>query len=688
MEMKFIRILRPAFLFFGIMAIPAEASSGPMIPTLQPYQVVSPKGTWLLDVKPSDRHGGGPSSATLSNKNTGEIVWKQELPYTFWQCCVTDDGFVGGYGYSKGLEIGFPPGDVGGEFLVRILDPKGDVIHAETTRIEVSFQSYAPRVYASWLVLDSSSDRMVIVMPDDTLRIYWLLAGELESALPAIPRKEGEDWDDLAEIRFIPDSRLMLLRYSCGVSSSEEETFGSRFVIIDERGKEIWSLDRIKTLPRDDERRVPRFAILPPAEPVDEPIAAPPENDDPFAVPESDDVSDPFAAPDPFADVGPVPEFVGPPEPDRVADFSLFLGDIGERVTYRISRSGEERRPVWMVAETARRKDSLPEEPDEDALLVPDSPMVAVKKLAGFQLSMPGKEHLGELAAAALGADGIIHVIETATGLVRVFGSDGKFLHNCDPGDAHVIETGWYGAAVAVASSGEVFARIEEYAKGGKKADPMAGNYLRFDPDGKLKDEIFTGAEKSFGRLQTVPGKQVFLGYGYGDEVIPVPLEGDLGGVDAMTHRADGQWLDLIVDVACAEDGKIAVRDSSFRYDEKNRFVTPFPRLPNHLPGETVTIYTAAGKPVRTLDFTKFEALERIAFAGGHIVATGNFKPAVPRVYVFTDKGETVGAFDAEIPVGEHGLDLRVFVVGDGKEILVIDLLSAKVLRYEMPTAR
>jgi hypothetical protein len=154
MEMKFLRILRRAFLVLGILAFQAEASSPVMIPILQPYQAVSPKGTWLLDVKPSDRYGSGSSTTTLSNKNTGEIVWTKELPYTFWQCCVTDDGFVGGYGYSKGLEFRFPPEKESGEFLVRILDPKGDVIHAETTRSELSFQSNVPSLYASWLLLD------------------------------------------------------------------------------------------------------------------------------------------------------------------------------------------------------------------------------------------------------------------------------------------------------------------------------------------------------------------------------------------------------------------------------------------------------------------------------------------------------------------------------------------------------
>ena len=74
-----------------------------MVPILQPYQVVSPDGTWVLDVKPGNREAAGPGATTLTHTKTGQIAWKRMLPYTFWQCCVNNDGVVGGYAYTKGV---------------------------------------------------------------------------------------------------------------------------------------------------------------------------------------------------------------------------------------------------------------------------------------------------------------------------------------------------------------------------------------------------------------------------------------------------------------------------------------------------------------------------------------------------------------------------------------------------------
>ncbi len=84
-----------------VQCIPSWGGYPPMVPILQPYQVVSPDGTWVLDVKPGNREASGPAATTLTNVKTGRIAWKRMLPYTFWQCCVNDDGVVGGFAYTK-----------------------------------------------------------------------------------------------------------------------------------------------------------------------------------------------------------------------------------------------------------------------------------------------------------------------------------------------------------------------------------------------------------------------------------------------------------------------------------------------------------------------------------------------------------------------------------------------------------
>lgn len=627
-----------------------------MVPTLQPYQVSSPEGSWLLDVKPSHRYGSGPSSATLIHKKTGEIAWKQELPFTFWQCCVNEDGYVGGYGYTKGPMGGDPYtyGEDGGEFIVRILDPKGVGIYAETTRRGAVFFAHYPDIYARWLTLDSSSDRMIIAMPNDTLRIYGLRRGVLVSALPAVSRDNSEIHDTLAEIRFIGDTEMSLLRYSSWDSSKNDDTLGSRFVLINFEGKMIWSLDCVQILPRIENRIYPRYAILS----ISPRISI---NEDPFA-----------AVDENSSKAGDSPTHIS------VADFELFLGDSGEKVSFNLAKTRDERNPTWSVTETARIKHTLPAKPNEDEFAVPEFPKISAKKLSEFHLSIPNKGNLGQLAAIAVSADGKIYAIETATSSLHVFDSAGKFLHTCKTDDGHVIETNWYNASLAVTSTGDVIVKHAD--------DTSDANFLRFDETGKLKEEKLEFPGEDVNLLVARPNQMSFLGHGFGKGVSTISIEGynQSDGFGRLTHRADGLWLDHIRDVACAEDGAIAVRDSSSG-DISGGFETPFPRLPNHLPAETVTIYSAKGETLRTLDFTAYAALDRIAYGGGHIIATGNFFPSQPRIYVFNDKGLPVGTFDAEIPIKDTVMDLRLFVVSKGKEIVVADTKSAKILRYKMP---
>jgi len=104
-----------------VLAGSVHAGYPPYVPTLQPYQAVSPNGIYLFEVKPSHRYGSGPSLAILTKRDAKEIAWKRELPFTFWQACVDNDGTVGGFGYSKGPMGGDPWAldEDAGEFIVR-----------------------------------------------------------------------------------------------------------------------------------------------------------------------------------------------------------------------------------------------------------------------------------------------------------------------------------------------------------------------------------------------------------------------------------------------------------------------------------------------------------------------------------------------------------------------------------------
>lgn len=677
MESKYVRAMCFTLLALFAMAPAVHAGYPVRVPSLQPYQVRSADGTWLLDVKPSHRYGSGPSTATLIRQETGEVKWKQELPFTFWQCCVNEEGYVGGYGYTKGPMGGEPYGEDGGDFVVRILDPNGVVGYAETTsRGKLSMiANYTPSISARWLTIDPTSDRMVIVMNDDTMRIYHLRIGVLESALPTIQRDSSDISDSLVEIRFIGDPRMMLLRYDSWDSSDNNETFGSRFVLINFLGKVIWSLDRIQTLPSVPDRVYPRYTILSPdipfwVDPFAEKVLP---NPDPFAAAEENpNLEDPFAP----VEIKPAPPSAPAPL-ISVADFELFLGDSGEKVTYTLARTDDERHPKWSVTEKARAKHTLAPEPDMEESPAPEAPEIKAKKLSEFSLTLPTKENLQDLPAVAVGADGKIYVIEEKSKSLHVFDANGKFLHTCQT-QGHELVTEWYNTSLTVTSTGDVLVKLASEA--------LEEHFLRFDAAGKLKDEKLEFSSDYTSKIIARPAPMCFLGNGYREGISAISIEGHdrSGGFGKLIKRPDGQWLDFIQDIAVAENGDIAVRETT-EGDNFGGFVTPFSRLPPRLPTDVIAIYSADGTPLRTLDFTKFAGLDRIAFGGGHIVATGNFFPAQPRIYVFTDEGEPVGAFDAEISTKDTEIDLRLFLVSQGKEIVVVDKKTAKVLCYEIP---
>ena len=130
--------------------------------------------------------------------------------------------------------------------------------------------------------------------------------------------------------------------------------------------------------------------------------------------------------------------------------------------------------------------------------------------------------------------------------------------------------------------------------------------------------------------------------------------------------------------------GIIAVRDESLG-NSFGGFTTPFPLLPRHLPAETIAIYSPDGKPIRTIDFSRYPGLMNIAFDEKHILATYPYHPPTPLVYVFTAAGRPVGAVEVRGLKKDTPLDLRAFITGGGSDILAIDLSSGMTFRYAMP---
>ena len=681
--MKQSRPFLMAFLIHGMLAflcLPSWAGYLPTAGTLQPYQVDSPEGTWRLEVKPGNREGAGPAATTLTNLRTGEIAWKRILPYTFWQCCVNAKGIVGGYAYTKGAMGENVSAIDAGEFLIRILNVDGAPMHEETTRRHGWLPVHACQPYASRLLLDARNDRMVLLMPNGLFRIYSMRTGTLDGAF--FPESKGDasgyEWPD--EIRFIPGTRFMLLQSNSGRGNGTETYSTSCIQLIDEQGRTLWAVSHRETFGDHYYGPFLKFRILDP-----EPVAEEEGDADPFAG------SDPFAEINPFLETEEAPEPGGPPAPHEIATFEVYLGDTGEKVAFRVLETWNAHPPIYQVVERSREKWKLPDEPgiDEEPGPPVDFPAVGAKMLSGFQLKRGDGTPLSEILDVALGPEDTIHALDPKSGHVHVFDRDGKFLHLCDPGSEHAIEIQHYGASIAVDAEGEVFARISGWrpvAEGGAVLpDPLAGHYLRFSPDGVLKEETLSPPwSEVSGHLLVQPKFSHLIFYGLGDEVA-VNRRDRYGSREAtLAKRADGQWLDFIRDVACAPDGSIAVRDTSME-DSFGGFDIYFPRLPNHLPAETITIYEPGGDPIRTIDFSRFAGLSKIAFDGKHLVATFPHDPPTPLVYLFTAAGDPVGAIRIkELEKQEH-VSLRPFITGEGREILAVDLTSGMAFRFVMP---
>jgi hypothetical protein len=201
----------------------------------------------LLSVDPSHKHGIGKANYRLVDED--RELWSGEKPFTLWEVCVTDAGFVGGYAYSQGLYGGREPGDL----RIVILNTQGatqfEEVIPRATIINDSF--IFPKVRG--LFLNGEKDRLIVRLIDregdayaERWRTYRTVPATSSTTIrprPQSPEDLGteaqipEDWT-IAQAHPVAGTRLILARW-CDIS---HEDF-SRFVLIDESGKPVWSLD-------------------------------------------------------------------------------------------------------------------------------------------------------------------------------------------------------------------------------------------------------------------------------------------------------------------------------------------------------------------------------------------------------------------------------------------------------------
>jgi sugar lactone lactonase YvrE len=218
----------------------------PMHELLQVKEYVSPSGEYRFRVDPGNRHGAGKAKYLLTHK--GRELWSGERPFTLWDAGVADDGTVGGYAYSLGLQSWFTTG----EFRVVILDPLGATRLEHVTKRETSrFLHMHGSPLAEGLIFDPPNDRMIVRVRDADVNrgveswwVYQLSAAKAAGTFePETIMPVSEDNRSILHARPVPGTPLTLLQWWVSRSEKQKWTQGALFTLIDKTGRPVWTRD-------------------------------------------------------------------------------------------------------------------------------------------------------------------------------------------------------------------------------------------------------------------------------------------------------------------------------------------------------------------------------------------------------------------------------------------------------------
>ena len=210
---------------------------------------------------------------------------------------------------------------------------------------------------------------------------------------------------------------------------------------------------------------------------------------------------------------------------------------------------------------------------------------------------------------------------------------------------------------------------------------PVAGHSVQFSQEGARHEKTFSLDRDNEGREWIAqPASTNFLVTGVFGKVELVRGESPFSQLADLTHRADRNWLADVDDVTCETHGSSAILTATME-----DYPTPLPAPPSHRPAKAITVFDAMGEPIHTIDFTDGKSFHHLAYDGTHLVATRSYHPPHPFAYVLKATGDPVGLITIDAFVGRDDPDSRPFLVNDGKEILIVDLETALVLRYDLP---
>lgn len=194
-------------------------------PVLNPRSYTSPSGQFVLHVDPSDLYGRGGADYRVTLN--GRTVWAGVKPFTLCEASITDEGLIGGYAYTHGIE-GFPKlrgSDRPGEFHVVVMRATGElVVDDKVKRTPSRFLHALPNPLAKGILIDGVKNRLIVLVADEDLNrrkdSWWTYELSSEKPLgkfktgPAIPssnQKGTEKQIQALDVAALPNRPLKQL---------------------------------------------------------------------------------------------------------------------------------------------------------------------------------------------------------------------------------------------------------------------------------------------------------------------------------------------------------------------------------------------------------------------------------------------------------------------------------------------
>jgi hypothetical protein len=279
-----------------------------------------------------------------------------------------------------------------------------------------------------------------------------------------------------------------------------------------------------------------------------------------------------------------------------------------------------------------------------------------VEKSLGTPPSEAGAERF---VATALDRDDRIHAVDGRTGAVHVFGRTGSALRILKP-DLADVSQGLWRHAVTVRDDGTVFVGGDRLGGGG-----AGTSYVVFSPDGRRSGVMVVDLDSIYALLRAQPGTDRFWCEAY--HAIHL-LDAAGKPLRAIERRPDGNWLDVVERICVAPNGSVAVASRSSTGTWRGAGS-----------GSALSIYTAAGEPVRSWSFAGVERVHGLAFDGKRIVLTTDSAG-----FVFDAEGGAISRFSLDGAATRRS-GVLCFLTNGGVELWLWSQESRSIRRFEMP---